>query len=112
MKTFAASLVLLTAFSNAVETTTEQFSSDLEQIKTNFSQIESQVETDVAAHYACPGVACKPSEWLNASDCSCRPWGQNCPNGFIWDMEHEDCVCLDDGNCPANHIWNYEECRC
>lgn len=41
MKTSALSLVLLTAFSNAVETTSEQFSSELEQIKINLSQIEN-----------------------------------------------------------------------
>jgi hypothetical protein len=54
MKTSALSLVLLTAFSNAVETTSEQFSSELEQIKINLSQIENQaaVEAKDIGYYA------------------------------------------------------------
>lgn len=53
--------------------------------------------------------ACHHSEWLDITDCTCKPLPTSCPTGFAW--TGSECICLDQG-CGEYHHWEYHECRC
>ena len=114
MRSFVTtSLALLTAFSNAIEVSNEQLSSQLEQIKVELSQTDSKTE-HVGEWATCPsGVApaCAQSEWLDVTDCTCKVMPTSCPAGFAWNGN--ECICLPpSGGCDAGYVWEYHECRC
>ena len=110
MRSFFASMALLTAFSNAIEVANEQISSQLEQIKIELSQTESKTE-HVGNCGAGEAPACAHGEYLEIASCSCKVMPTSCPTGFAWNGI--ECICLPpSGGCEPGHVWEYHECRC
>jgi len=107
MKTLC--LAMLAAFSTAIETSTEQMSSQLEQIKIELPQTASDTEHLGFTGSCTDAPACADGYWLDITTCQCAVNPTQCPTGFGW--TGSECVCLDPG-CPPDHVWEYHECRC